>query len=83
MKISSFIIFTIFAVHSILSTGNMMKARENLIKNQKNGLMRSFLTEVNDEFDEPSAVADLREVVFDIKNGQMDENPELSDFIIE
>ena len=61
----------------------MMKARENLIKNRNNGLMRSFLTDMKDESEETSAVADLREVVFDIKTGQANEKPKISDFIIE
>ena len=61
----------------------MMKARENLMKNQNNGLMRSFLTDINDEFDESPAAADLREVVYEIKTGQVNERPKISDFIIE
>ena len=82
MKIFGYVILAPFVVFS-LSARNMMKARENLIKNQNNGLMRSFLTEMNDESDEPSAVADLREVVFNIKTGQMDETPSISDFLFE
>ena len=53
------------------------------MKKQNNGLMRSFLTDLNDEFDEPSSVADLREVVYEIKTGQVNERPKISDFIIE
>ena len=53
------------------------------MKNQNNGLMRSFLTGMQDEFDEPSAVSDLREVVYEIKTGQVNERPKISDFIIE
>ena len=82
MKILGFFISTKCLIFS-LSARNMMKARENLIKNQTNGLMRSFLTDMNDESVEPSAVADLREVVFDIKTGQANEKPKISDFIIE
>ena len=82
MNILSFLISGEILVFS-LSAKNMMKTRENLMKNQNNGLMRSFLTGMQDEFDEPSAVSDLREVVYEIKTGQVNERPKISDFIIE
>ena len=82
MRILGFFISVEFFIFS-LSARNMMKARENLIKNRNNGLMRSFLTDMKDESEETSAVADLREVVFDIKTGQANEKPKISDFIIE
>ena len=82
MNILSFLISAKFLVFS-LSAENLMKTRENLMKNQNNGLMRSFLTGMQDEFDEPSAVSDLREVVYEIKTGQVNERPKISDFIIE
>ena len=82
MNILIFLISARFLVFSF-SAKNMMKTRENLMKNQNNGVMRNFLIDMNDEFDEPSAVADLREVVYEIKTGQVNERRKISDFIIE
>ena len=85
MNILSFLISGEILVFSLSAKNDekMMKTRENLMKNQNNGLMRSFLTGMQDEFDEPSAVSDLREVVYEIKTGQVNERPKISDFIIE
>ena len=77
-------IFALVSLKNILvfslSTINMMKSRQNLIKTQNNGLMRSFLVSMDEE---PAAVSDFREIVYGIETEQVNKSPKISDFIID